>query len=179
MGSLNIFEDETITVYTFSIVALGLFGDKCSSKSDIRPFPDYAKWHNNSLRPGLGYIIDIMLNPFHQDIMMIIAVQYQHYPPLWVLATEMTLKAVKFISDIDRWIDDTYELLLMGGNIKGYVWWITTQGIRSIFEDYLAQARYTSSKTSFGSYHQRRRNLIYGVIKGHLAANKMFEKSIK
>ena len=40
-------------------------------------------------------------------------------------------------------------------------------------------ARYTSAKTSFDSYSQRRRNLIWGVIKGHIAANKMLEKSIK
>ena len=78
-----------------------------------------------------------MLYPVHCDIKMIIVVQYQSYPPLRALATEMTLKAVKFISALFRWIDDTYESLLMGGNVKEDVWWIKTRVIRSIFEDYL------------------------------------------
>ena len=39
LASLNIYEDEAITVYTLSIFALGLFGCKRSTKSDIGPFP--------------------------------------------------------------------------------------------------------------------------------------------
>ena len=46
---LNMYEDEAIKVYTFSIVAPGLFGVKRCTKSDIGPFPEYAKWSNKSL----------------------------------------------------------------------------------------------------------------------------------
>ena len=59
-----------------------------------------------------------MLDPVHQDINIIIAMQYQNWPPLRALATEMELKTVKFISALVMWIDDTYKLLLVGGNIK-------------------------------------------------------------
>ena len=67
----------------------------------------------------------------------------------------------------------------MGENIKEDVLWITSQVIRYIFEDYLDQACSTAAKISFGSDSWRRSTLIWGVIKGHLSANKMMAKSIK
>ena len=58
---------------------------------------------------------------------------------------------VKFVSDLVRWVDETYESLFAGENVKEYVWWITTRMIRSIFEDYLAPDKATPTHTSFGS----------------------------
>ena len=49
LASLTMSEDEAIIFYTFSIFALGLFGSNRSTKSDIGPFPNYAKWHNKYL----------------------------------------------------------------------------------------------------------------------------------
>ena len=59
-----------------------------------------------------------MVDPVHRDTKMIIAMQYQSYPPVRSLDTEMALKAVEFISALVRWIDDNYESLLAVGNIK-------------------------------------------------------------
>ena len=95
-----------------------MFGVKHFIKSDIRPFPDYSKWRKNYLQTGLGYHIEKMLDPVHRDIKIIIIMEYQTYPLLRALATEMALKAVIFISALVIWIDDTYESLLAGGNIK-------------------------------------------------------------
>ena len=111
-------EDESITAYTLSIVSPGLFGGKRSTKSDIGPLPDYAKWRNNYFQTGLGYDIEKILDPIHRDIKIIIAMKYQPSPPLRAMATEMALKTVKFISILVRWIDDTYESLLVGVNMK-------------------------------------------------------------
>ena len=52
LASLNMSEDEAITVYTFSIVISGLFGGKRSTKSYIGPLPEYAKWRSKSLQTG-------------------------------------------------------------------------------------------------------------------------------
>ena len=82
LSRLNMSEDEAITVYTFYIVAPGFFGGKCSTKSNISPFSNYTKWHNKYLQMGLGYDIEKMLEPVHQDINMIIKMKYQSYPPL-------------------------------------------------------------------------------------------------
>ena len=54
----------------------------------------------------------------HLDIKMIITMQYHSYPPLRALTTEITLRAIKFISTLVMWIDDTYESLIAGGNVK-------------------------------------------------------------
>ena len=86
--------------------------------------------------------------------------KYHPYPPLRTLTTEMTLKAVEFISALVTWIDDTYESLLVGGNIKEDVRWITFRFVRSIFEDYLAPARSKAAKTFFDSDSQRQITLI-------------------
>ena len=127
---------------------------------------------------GLVYDIEKMSDSVHQDIKMIIAMQYQSYPPVRSLDTEMALKAVEFISVLVRWIDDNHESLLAVGNIKKYVWWITNQFIRFIFEDYLAPVRSTEAKTSFNSYFQCQNTLIWSLINGHLASDKMLAKSI-
>ena len=91
----------------------------------------------------------------------------------------MTLKAIGFISTLVRWIDDTYELLLAGGNVKEDVWWITTRVIRSIIEDYRSPARSTVAKTSFDPDSQRQSTLVWGVTMGHLSVDKMLTKYIK
>ena len=126
-------EDEVIPFYTLSTFDPGLFGGKRSNKSDIGSLTDYAKWSNNSLHIGLGYDIEEMLDPVHWYIKMVISVQYQPYPHIRALDTAMALKALEFISALVRWIDDTYESLLVGGNTKEDVWRITTRVIRSVF----------------------------------------------
>ena len=77
-----------------------------------------------------------------------------------VLATEMSLKAVKSISSIVRWISGAYKSLLEGANIKEDVWWITKRVIGSIFEYYQAPARSTAAETSFDSDYQLQSTLI-------------------
>ena len=68
----------------------------------------------------------------------------------------MALKAVKLIYVISRWIDDTYDSLLVGGNIKEDVWWITTRVMSYVYEDYLYLARSTANETYFDAYSQCR-----------------------
>ena len=92
-----------------------------------------------------------MLDPVHQDIKLIIAEQYQRHPSLKSLATEMDIRSVEFVSALVSWVDYIYKSLLAGGNVKEYVWCITTRAIRSIFEYYMAPARDTPTRTSFVS----------------------------
>ena len=99
---------------------------------------------------GLGYELENMLDPVHHEIKLIIAEKYQRHSYLKALATEMDLRLLGFVSVLVRWVDDTYESLISGVNIKEYVWWITTKVIISIFEEYLAPARDTPTRTSFG-----------------------------
>ena len=72
----------------------------------------------------------------------------------------MALRSVEFVSDLVRWVDDTYESLLTGGNFKENVWWITTRVIISILEDYLARDSSTPTHTSFESDPHRWRTLV-------------------
>ena len=157
---LKMSEDEAIPVYTFSVVAPSLFERKITNKSDIDYLPTYVRWREKSLQK--------MLDPVHRDIKLIIAERYQRHPSLKALATEMALRPIEFVSDLLRWVDYTYESLISGGNVKEYVWWITTRVIRSIFEDYLAPARATSTRTLFGSDPHFWSTIVWGVIRCHL-----------
>ena len=57
LGRLNMYEDTLLTVLTFNIIALYLFGGKRSTESEIWPLTDYTKWRNKSLHEVLGYYI--------------------------------------------------------------------------------------------------------------------------
>ena len=54
-----------------------------------------------------------------------------------------------------------------------------TRVISSVYEDYLSPECSTAAKTTFDAYFQCQSIWIRGEIKGHLASNKMLEKSIK
>ena len=112
MANLNTYEDEAIKVYTFSIVDPGLFGGKLSIKSDIGPLTDCTKGRNKSFQTGLEYDTVKILDLFHWDIKMIIMMKYQYSLHLRALATAMALEAVEIISDIFRWVEYTYKLLM-------------------------------------------------------------------
>ena len=126
-------------------------GGKLSTKSDIGTLNYYTKLINKSFQTGLRYDIEKVVDLFHWDINIIITMKYQYCPPLRALATAMLLEAVEIISDIFRWVEYTYKLLLTEVNVKEDIWWITTRIIRSIFEYYLSPSRSTSAKTSFDS----------------------------
>ena len=91
----------------------------------------------------------------------------------------MALRSVDFVSALVRWVDDTYESLHDRGNVKEDVWWIIARVIISICEDYLAPARATSTRTSFGSDTHRRRTLVWGVICCNIAEGNMPSKTTK
>ena len=62
------------------------------------------------------YDLEKTLDPVHQYIKLIIAEQYQSHLFLKALATEMAIRSVEFVFALFRWVDDTYESLLAGGN---------------------------------------------------------------
>ena len=126
---LKMLVDEAITVYTFSVVVLSLFGGKRTNKSEISYLPTYEQWRDKSLQTGLGYELENILDPVHRDIKLITAEQYQRHLSLKALSTEMALRSVEFVSDLVRWFDDTYESLSAVGNAKEYVLWITARVI--------------------------------------------------
>ena len=120
-----------------------------------------------------------MLDPVHRDINLITEEQYQCHPSLKALATEMDLRPVEFVSALVRWVDDTFESLLSGVNVKEYVCLITTRVIISIFEDYMTPSRDTPACISFGSDPHCRSTLVWGVIFWNLAEEDMLSKTIK
>ena len=125
------------------------------------------------MQTELGFDLENMLDPVNQDIKLNIAELYKRHLSLKALATEMALRLVELLSSLVHWVDDTYESLIAVGNVKEYVWWITTRVIRSIFEDYMAPARATPTLKSFGSDPHHWSTLVWGVILCHISEEKM------
>ena len=55
LSSLNMSEDEAITVYTFSVVVPSLLGGKRTNKSEIAYLPKYGKWRDKSFQKDLSH----------------------------------------------------------------------------------------------------------------------------
>ena len=108
LESLKMSEDESITVYTLSVVVPSLFGGKRTTKSDIAYLPTYGNWRDKSLHTGLVYDLKKMLDPINQDIKLIISEQYQRHPSLKAMATETAFISVDFFSALVHLVDDTY-----------------------------------------------------------------------
>ena len=129
LASLKMSEDEAITIYTFSVVVPSHIGGNRTTKSDIAYLPSCEKWRYKSLQTGLFYDLEKMLDPVHHDIKFITAGKYQCHPSLKEMATEMYLRLVEFVSAFVCWVDDRYEPLIAGGNVKGYMWKINIRVI--------------------------------------------------
>ena len=177
--SLNLSEDEATVFYSFTITAPAPFHSKKNKKSDILALDTAEKWKNKKLLIGVGYEIERAMDQVHQDIYLIIELAYNEFPSIAALANVIVLKSVEFVSACVRWMDDTFESLTAGGNLKEDVWWITTKVMRSIFEDYLAPARATPITTSFESDLFRKCTMLWGDIKSHLAVCAMLKQGIK
>ena len=104
LESLKMSEDESITVYTLSVVVPSLFGGKRTTKSDIAYLPTYGNWRDKSLHTGLVYDLKKMLDPINRDIKLIILEQYQRH----TMATETAFRSVDFFSALVHLVDDTY-----------------------------------------------------------------------
>ena len=91
---------------------------KRATKSDTDYLPTHGKWRDKILHTGLDYELEKMLDTIHRYMKVITPEKYQRHPYLTALANDMALRSVEFVSELSRWVDDTYESLLDGGNIK-------------------------------------------------------------
>mmetsp|Transcript_20683 Transcript_20683/g.30304 ORF Transcript_20683/g.30304 Transcript_20683/m.30304 type:complete len:733 (-) Transcript_20683:5335-7533(-) len=176
---MNLSEDEALTIYSHSAVLPPIFGGRKTEKSEIGTLPTYNKWRNKTTQTGLAYDIERYLTLVQSDVSAIIREQYLPFAQVSSLADRMLLKAVDFVSQFMRWVDDTYALLVGGGNTAVDCWWLLTRVSRSIFEDYLAPERLTATKTTYESPLHQSSVLMWGSVRCFLAADRMLQKGFK
>jgi hypothetical protein len=177
--SLNLSEDEALSLYTHSFILPTMFGGKATAKSSLGGLQSYKDWRSKSTLFGLAYDIKNHMTLVEQEIKAIIDEQYSSLPYLKALALEVSLMAKSFVMDLVRWVDDTYSQLVDSGNPADDVLWIITRVVKSIFEEYFAPARLTPTKTTFTSHAHQASALLWGVLQSHLAAKDMSKKTIK
>ena len=176
---LDLSEDEALVVFSHTSVMPPLFGGKRSEKTEIGNLPTYAKWRTKSTQTGVAFDMEKYLSMVQGDVESIIREQYGHLQELSAIANRMLIKSIDFVSQFIRWIDDTYAILLAGGNPSGDCWWLITRVIRCVFEDYLAPKRLTPTKTKYSSSLHQASVLIWGSVRCYLAADKMLQRGFK
>ena len=124
---MNISEDEAISIFSHSSVLPPILGGNKTSKSEIGTLPSYEKWREKKTQSGLAFEIEKFLPLVQSDVTSIIRVQYRSHSTLSALADRLLLKAIDFVNQFVRWVDDTYLLLQAGGNPKDDCWWIVTR----------------------------------------------------
>ena len=130
---LKLSEPEARVIYSHASMLPCLFTGDPTDKSEIGTLPKYSKWRNKSNQTGLAYSIEKFLPSVQRKGTLLINQRYGSSRVLGIVAKEMLIKSIDFITQLVRWVDDTYSLLTAGGNTAEYCWWIVTRVIRTIF----------------------------------------------
>ena len=172
-------DDETLVHYSFSNDAPPIFGGAKTHKSDIAKLQTYGAWRNKSSQSGMFFEFNSHLSSSVREVRTIIAQSYSQYSELNSLACSINATAQSFISTLITFIDQTNDLLVDGGNDQADVWNLMAKVIRALFEEGLGPSRTTPLGTSFSSPTERSAVMLWGVIRTHVATERMLAKDLR
>ena len=172
-------DDETLVHYSFSNDAPPIFGGAKTHKSDIAKLQTYNAWRNKASQSGMYFEINSHLSSATREVRTIIAQSYSKFSELNSLACTINATAQSFISTLITWIDQTNDLLVDGGNDQADVWNLMAKVIRALFEEGLGPARTTPLGTTFDTTTERSAVMLWGVIRTHVATERMLGKDFR
>ena len=130
---------------------------------------------------GLAYNITTGLSYVLREVQHIISLVYGQDPCLahvMVCATAQAVEAQGFLTEFVKFIDETYEQLVSGGNPPVDLWWIITRVIQRVFVDYLSSARAVAVNAGFRDHLHEASMKIWSVLRCNAAAKSMQSKGI-
>ena len=176
---IDLSDDETLVHYSFSSDAPPIFGGAKTYKSDIAKLQTYAAWRNKTSQSGMFFDFNSHLASATREVRTIVAQNYSRFPELNSLALTINATAQAFISTLVSFIDQTNDLLVDGGNDQADVWNLMAKVVRAIFEEGLGPFRTTPLGTSFSSSIDRTSVMLWGVIRTHIATERMLTKDLR
>ena len=172
-------DDETLVHYSFSNDAPPIFGGAKTTKSDIAKLQQYSAWRNKGTQSGMFFEINSHLSSATREVRTIISQSYSQYSELNALACSINATAQSFVSTLITFIDQTNDVLVDGGNDQADVWNLMAKVIRALFEEGLGPSRTTPLGTSFTSPVERSAVMLWGVIRTHVATERMLAKDLR
>jgi hypothetical protein len=181
--SLDLTVAEATVVHSHSGLIPQIFGKVVEGNActHLSKLPNHEAWRNRVELTGLAYTIEKSLNQVRKEVSNIISqtLQGPEFLDLRQLATTILLNAESFLSSLIRWVDETHEHLIDGGNPASAVWSIITKVLKEIFEDYLSPARTTGIDGGFTDRTQQSSVMIWGAAKTDVAVVKMMDSGIR
>ena len=176
---VNMSDDETLVHYSFSNDAPPIFGGAKTHKSDIAKLQTYGAWRNKASQSGMFFELNTHLSSATREVRTVIAQNYTQYSELNSLACTINATAHSFVTTLITFIDQTNDLLVDGGNDQSDVWNLMAKVIRALFEEGLGPARTTPLGTSFSSPVERLAVMLWGVIRTHVATERLLAKDLR
>ena len=114
-----------------------------------------------------------------REIRTVISQNYTRFSGLNSLTYSINTTAQSFVSTLISFVDQTNDLLVDGGNDQADVWNLMAKVIRALFEEGLGPSRTTPLETTFATPVERAAVMLWGVIKTHMATERMLTKDLR
>ena len=155
-------------------------GKKFSLKSDLPAYPTYQSFNDPVKESGFAQELPRWIETVEPHFQESISQIYAECPAVKAVALEVLSKSVELIRLLIRFVIESVEKLILGGQSKDDVWRLTTKVIKCLFVDLLAKERgLTKFGALDGNRNLRAANFIWGTLKTHRVGCELIVSEIK
>jgi predicted nucleic acid-binding Zn-ribbon protein len=155
-------------------------GKKFSLKSDLPAYPTYQSFNDPVKESGFAQELPRWIETVEPHFQESISQIYAECPAVKAVALEVLSKSVELIRLLIRFVIESVEKLILGGQSKDDVWRLTTKVIKCLFVDLLAKERgLTKFGALDGNRNLRSANFIWGTLKTHRVGCELIVSEIK
>ena len=155
-------------------------GKKYSLKSDLPAYPSYQSFNDPIKETGFAQELPRWIESVEPHFQDSIDQIYADCPVVKAVALEVLSKSVELVRLLIRFVIESVDRLVLGGQSKEDVWRLNSKVIKSIFVDLLAKERgLTKFGALDGNRNLRSANFIWGTLKTHRVACDLVASEIK
>jgi hypothetical protein len=155
-------------------------GKKFNLKSDLPAYPTYLSFNDPVKETGFAQELPRWIETVEPHFQESISQIYADCPAVKAVAIEVLSKSVELIRLVIRYVIESVEKLVLGGQSKDDVWRLTTRVIKCLFVDVLARERgLTKFGALDGNRNLRSANFIWGTLKTHRVCCELINSEIK
>ena len=155
-------------------------GKKFTTNSDLPAYPTYQSFNDPIKETGFAQELPRWIETIEPHFQESISQIYADCPAVKAIALEVLSKSVELIRLLIRYVIESVDKLVLGGQSKDDVWKLTTKVIKSLFVDLLARERgLTKFGALDGNRNLRAANFIWGTMKTHRIGCELITSEIK
>ena len=116
-------------------------GKKFSPKSDLPAYTSYQSFNDPVKEIGFAQELPKWIDTVEPHLRESLSQIYSDCPIVKAVAQEVLSKSVEFFRLLIRWVIETVDTLVLGGQSKDDVWALISKCIKTLFVDFLAKER--------------------------------------